>query len=47
MNKQLPQERREELINLLKTRFEKNKNRHAGIDWANVQAKIEANSDKM
>ncbi|MBB3836623.1 hypothetical protein FHS57_000605 [Runella defluvii] len=47
MNKQLPQERREELINLLKTRFEKNKNRHAGIDWANVQAKIEANSNKM
>ncbi|HAO51319.1 MAG TPA: DUF4256 domain-containing protein [Runella sp.] len=47
MNKQLPQERREELINLLKTRFEKNKNRHAGIDWVNVQAKIEANVDKM
>lgn len=47
MNKQLPQERREELMTLLKTRFEKNKNRHAGLDWASVQAKIEANSDKM
>ena len=47
MNKQLPQERREELMTLLKARFEKNKNRHAGLDWTSVQAKIEANSDKM
>lgn len=47
MNKQLPQARREELLTILKTRFEKNKNRHVGLDWANVQAKIEANPDKM
>ena len=47
MNKQLPQERREELMTLLKTRFEKNKIRHAGIEWSNVLAKIEANPDKL
>lgn len=47
MNKQVPQQRREELMRILKTRFEKNKNRHVGLDWASVQAKIEANLDKM
>ena len=47
MNTQVPQQRREELMRILKTRFEKNKNRHVGLDWASVQAKIEANLDKM
>lgn len=47
MNKQLPQERREVLIKTLNTRFEKNKIRHAGIEWSNVLAKIEANPDKL
>jgi len=32
----------EELLNTLKNRFTKNTKRHAGIDWANVQAKLEA-----
>src|SRR3972149_5256829 len=31
---------------LLKDRFEKNMNRHKGIEWANVQAKLEADPDK-
>jgi hypothetical protein len=31
----------------LKARFEKNKQRHKGIDWANVQAKLEANQEKL
>lgn len=35
------------LIQLLKTRFEKHNNRHAGIDWAKVQARLEANPDKV
>jgi hypothetical protein len=36
-----------ELINALKTRFERNMNRHNGIAWAQVQAKLEANIDKL
>lgn len=36
-----------DLFNILKTRFEKNKNRHKDIDWNKVQAKLEANSEKL
>ncbi|MBU1619790.1 MAG: DUF4256 domain-containing protein [Gammaproteobacteria bacterium] len=36
-----------ELFQLLKTRFEKHQNRHATIDWARVQARLEANPDKL
>jgi hypothetical protein len=36
-----------ELINVLKGRFEKNMNRHEGLVWANVQAKLEANMEKL
>jgi len=36
-----------ELIGVLKNRFEKNKNRHKGIEWAAVQAKLEANAGKL
>jgi len=38
---------REELLRTLKTRFEKNINRHKGIVWAEVQAKLEANVKKL
>ena len=38
---------REELLRALKARFEKNMNRHKGLDWANVQAKLEANPEKL
>jgi hypothetical protein len=38
---------REELLKTLKARFEKNMNRHAGVEWAQVQAKLEANPDKL
>lgn len=38
---------REELINIIKARFEKNMNRHKGLDWAKVQAKLESNGDKL
>ncbi|MDR7121990.1 DUF4256 domain-containing protein [Rheinheimera soli] len=37
----------EALIRLLKTRFEKHKNRHAGLDWAGVQARLEVSPDKL
>jgi hypothetical protein len=37
-------EQREELLKVLKARFEKNMNRHTGLEWAKVQAKLEANT---
>lgn len=46
MSKELSPEQREELLQTLKARFEKNMNRHAGLAWADVQAKLEANPDK-
>lgn len=36
-----------ELLNVLKERFEKNMSRHKDIEWVNVQAKLEANIDKL
>ena len=38
--KELSPKQREELIRALKTRFEKNMNRHKGLEWAKVQAKL-------
>jgi len=38
---------REELLSALKARFEKNMNRHKGVEWAKVQAKLEANIEKL
>ncbi|WP_429400074.1 DUF4256 domain-containing protein [Mucilaginibacter lappiensis] len=45
--KELSAEQHEELLNALKARFEKNMNRHKGIEWAKVQAKLEANTEKL
>jgi hypothetical protein len=42
--KELLQGQREEIIKALKSRFEKNMNRHKGIEWASVQAKLETGS---
>jgi len=47
MNKKLPSNQREELLGTLKVRFEKNMNRHKGLDWAKVKARLEANSEKL
>src|SRR5438094_10486351 len=46
-NKELSPEQREELLRGLKARFEKNMNRHEGLGWAKVQAKLEANAEKL
>ena len=43
----LPAEQRKTILEALKTRFEKNMHRHEGMDWAKIQAKLEANSDKL
>ena len=45
--RELSQEQREELLRALKARFEKNMNRHKGLEWAKVQAKLEANTEKL
>src|SRR5216117_3444878 len=45
--KKLSPEKREELLNTLKARFEKNMNRHKGLEWAKVQAKLEAETGKL
>ena len=47
MKKELSAKQREDLLNTLKARFEKNMNRHKGLEWAKVQAKLEANSEKL
>lgn len=46
-NRKLSPEQREEILGILKARFEKNMNRHEGIEWAKVQAKLETNTEKL
>jgi hypothetical protein len=46
-SKKLSSQQREELLTALKARFEKNMNRHKGLEWTKVQAKLEANAEKL
>jgi len=45
--KELSPERRAELLGVLKERFEKNTNRHKGLGWADVKARLEARAEKL
>jgi hypothetical protein len=45
--KKLSPAQREDLLRALKPRFEKNMNRHKGLDWAKVKAKLEAHTEKL
>ena len=45
--KKLSPEQREELLGALKARFAKNMNRHRELEWAKIQAKLEANIEKL
>jgi hypothetical protein len=45
--RKLSAEERDELLKTLKTRFEKNENRHKGLEWVKVQTKLEGNPEKM
>ena len=45
--KELSSEQREELLTVLKSRFEKNRDRHQGLDWAPIQAKLEVQPQKL
>jgi hypothetical protein len=45
--KKLTDDQRDELLNTLKTRFEKNMKRHQGLEWAGVVAKMENQPEKL
>jgi hypothetical protein len=45
--KKLSSEQQEELLQTLKVRFEKNKNRHKGVEWTSVQTRLKANTTKL
>ena len=45
--KQLSAEQHQELLRILKGRFEKNMNRHKGLEWSKVHTKLEANTEKL
>jgi Protein of unknown function (DUF4256) len=46
-SKDLSLEQRKELLSVLKARFEKNMNRHEGLEWPKLQVKLEANGEKL
>lgn len=46
-NKELAPKQREELLSALKARFEKNRNRHKGLEWTQVQARLEDSPEKL
>jgi hypothetical protein len=46
-NVSLSRKQCEELLGALKARFEKNMNRHKGLEWAKVKARLEANAEKL
>ena len=45
--KELSAKERGRLLEILKTRFEENMNRHSGLAWAQIQAKLEVNAEKL
>lgn len=47
MKKALSPKQQEELLKILKARFEKNINRHKGVDWSKVQTKLEKSPEKL
>src|SRR6184192_625406 len=47
MKKELSSKQNEELLSILKARFEKNKSRHKNIEWKKVEAKLQANTGKL
>src|SRR5207237_7353471 len=45
--KELSPAQRQDLLKALKARFEKSMNRHKGLEWAKVQARLEAHTEKL
>ncbi len=46
-NKQLAPKERDELLGILEARFEKNMKRHKGLEWVQVQSRLEADAEKL
>ncbi len=46
-NKELSSEQREKLLRVLEARFKNNMNRHGGLNWADIQKKLEISSEKL
>ena len=46
VNVSLTKKEREGLFSVLKARFETNMNRHKGLEWSKVEAKLESNAEK-
>ncbi|HEY6503327.1 MAG TPA: DUF4256 domain-containing protein [Chitinophagaceae bacterium] len=47
MKKDLSPKQRQELLKTLKARFEKNRGRHKGLEWVNVETRLESNPEKL
>jgi hypothetical protein len=47
MSKKITPAQREELLGTLKARFEKNMNRHKGLEWAKVETRLKANGERL
>lgn len=47
VKKEITSKQKDELLKTLQTRFEKNSNRHKGIEWAAVESRLKANADKL
>jgi len=47
LKKELHPKQSEEIIRELRTRFEENVNRHKGLEWEKIQAKMEATAEKL
>lgn len=47
MNKELSASQQEQLLNILKGRFQENMHRHPDLQWEEVQAKLDAHSEKL
>lgn len=47
MKNQLPHKQRDGLLAALRSRFERNQDRHPGLDWSDVQARLDARPDKL
>ena len=45
--KELASKQQEDLLKLLKTRFDKNMNRHKGVDWDKIRSRLESNHEKL
>lgn len=46
-NRTLSKQQRDEMLKALQARFDENPNRHKGLEWSQVRARLEANAEKL